>query len=84
MPVHELTKADLASAQQAMLRCHAGDRRELDLAALLRMRPIDRVAELMSREFGNDEIADVLGYSSTASVNGVIQRIRQQLGPQAI
>lgn len=79
-----ITKADLAAAQLAMLRAIDGDRRDLDLAELLRMRPIDRVAELMSREFSKDEIADILGYASAVSVNGTIQRIRKQLGPQAV
>lgn len=55
-----------------------------DMAELLRMKPIARVAELMAREFDNQEIADILGYASTASVNGTVQRIRQQLGSQAV
>lgn len=79
-----LTKADLAAAQMAMLRSSAGDRRELDPAALLRMPALDRVAELLAREFTNEEIAEILGYADARVVNAQIQRIRRQLGPQAI
>lgn len=81
---NQITKADLAAAQLAILRTHAGDRRGLDLGELLRLRPIDRVAELLSREFTNEEIAEICGYGSARSVNAIVQRIRGRLGRQAV
>lgn len=48
------------------------------------LQPIDKAAELMSREFSNEEIADICGYASPAGVNAIVRRIRARLGPQAI
>ena len=54
-----------------------------DPADLLRMGALDRVAELLSHEYNNRDIADMLGYASAGVVNAQVQRIRRQLGPQA-
>ena len=47
------------------------------------MGALDRVAELLSHEYSNSDIADMLGYASAGVVNAQVQRIRRQLGPQA-
>lgn len=78
-----LTKAD----QKYMKRLEGEGiqlRAPIDHAALLALPPLSRVAELMSHEYSNNEIADILGYSSAHSVNAAIQRIRRQLGPKAV
>lgn len=59
-------------------------RDQLDMGALLALEPLDRVAELMAEGFGTLDIACILGYSTPESANGQIQRVRQQMGAQAV
>ena len=55
-----------------------------DYRELLKLDAPSRVAELLSLGFTNSEIANILNYASAASVNAQLQRIRGQLGWQAV
>ena len=78
------TKAHLYAERMSGLRRQSQGKPSVNHAELLKLRPIDRVAELMSLEYDNEEIANLLGYNSARSVNGVIQRMRGQIGWQAV
>lgn len=77
-----LKKSDLYMAKLHDCRREQG-REALDYETLLRLRPLDRVAELLSLDYTNDEIAGILNYGSAASVNAQVQRLRGKLGWQA-
>lgn len=62
--------------KRAMFISHPG-------IALGGMKTIDRFAELLAEGYGVTEAARMLGVEPTYG-NGMLQRIRKRLGPQAI
>lgn len=56
----------------------------IDHAELLKLKPLQQTAELLARGYSTGEIADVRGLCSTAAANAQVQRIRAQLGWQAV
>lgn len=77
-----LTKVDLEFLKR--LESERRSRPAVNHAALLKLPPRSRVAELMSLEYSNEEISHVLGYGSARGVNAIVQRIRGELGWQAV
>lgn len=57
--------------------------RIVPFAFLIKLPALERVSELLAEGYSNQEIADLLGYKSAATVNAQLQRIRHQLGEQA-
>lgn len=59
-------------------------REPVDHEKLMRLRPLEQTAELLSLGYTTTEIADIRGLASRACANAQLQRIRGQIGWQAV